>query len=131
MKLERSPLDSVQMNLFRSMAFQEALAGKMGGSEGIMLVQNSLEQAERLLPVVDEFFSSNLTSEVDLIEYAVRAKSCLEQIETLKHSLTIFKEGKMTRMDKANAIAAIAYLEGELQGLKYTMEEMQGEIIEP
>ena len=59
MKLERSPLDSVQMNLFRSMAFQEALAGKMGGSEGIMLVQNSLEWAERLLPVVDEFFSSN------------------------------------------------------------------------
>ncbi|MEK7209626.1 MAG: hypothetical protein AAB670_01750 [Patescibacteria group bacterium] len=126
MKLERSSLDSIGTNLFRSMMLQEALAEKLGGSGAIILVENSLNWAKKLLPIVDGFFSSVLTDQGDLIQYAVRAKACMEKIEVLEHSLAILKKrGEINGMDRINALVAIGYLEGELKGLKFTMEEMQ------
>ena len=121
MNFERSNLDTHEQNIFRMRITQEALMEEASNPKFQGIVRQYFKNAQELAVLVDNGFSSLLSGD-DLIEYAGRMKFCLQQLDVLRKNVEMANRGG--DINPVDCLAAIAYLEGELKGLRYSLEHM-------
>jgi len=116
-----SPLDGTSATIRRASILLEAYKRDILQEGALQVIEPAYKSYKALAERIDDVFSKEKDPDF-LLEYAGRMKYCSKQFKQLEEDISKLKNGEL--INPGRSIAALAYLGGELTGMKYTLDSI-------
>ena len=118
MSLQEDSLDSMYATACRTMIYTSYFAEQLMKGNPTRIIRENYEKLKEWSKKVDDVFSHQQDDK--LVNYAIRARGLLSHFGVLEQILE--RSDLDMQPDIVTAIAALAYINAELQGMQYIID---------